>query len=57
MFFEQADQLAGVRENLNTLVHECIQHLGNVHQVAHIILSALAGNTGISFLCRLFLIF
>lgn len=29
----QADQLAGVRENLNSLVHECIQHLGNVHQI------------------------
>ena len=31
----QADQLAGVRENLNTLVQECILHLGNPHQVRY----------------------
>ena len=29
----QADQLAGMRDNLNSLFHECVAHLGHSHQV------------------------
>merc|ERR1719193_2259434 len=41
----QADQLSGVRENLNSLVHECISHLSNSHQIK--ILYALQTLTGV----------
>jgi len=29
----QADQLAGMRENLNALFHECVAHLAHTHQI------------------------
>ena len=29
----QADQLAGMRENLNSLFHECVAHLSHPHQI------------------------
>merc|ERR550519_3220845 len=29
----QADQLAGMRENLNALFHECVAHLSHQHQI------------------------
>ena len=29
----QADQLAGMRENLNALFHECVAHLAHSHQI------------------------
>jgi len=29
----QADQLAGMRENLNALFHECVSHLSHHHQI------------------------
>ena len=29
----QADQLAGMRDNLNTLFHECVAHLAHTHQI------------------------
>lgn len=29
----QADQLAGMRENLNVLFHECVAHLSHNHQI------------------------
>merc|ERR1719277_302125 len=29
----QADQLAGMRENLNVLFHECVAHLSHQHQI------------------------
>jgi len=29
----QADQLAGMRDNLNSLFHECVAHLGHSHQI------------------------
>nr|ALS04509.1 UPF0668 protein C10orf76-like protein [Acartia pacifica] len=40
-----ADQLSGVRENLNTVVHQCIQHLSNVHQIK--VVYALQTLTGV----------
>jgi len=41
----QADQLSGVRENLNTLVHECITHLDHSHQIK--VVYALQTLTGV----------
>ncbi|XP_023345372.1 UPF0668 protein C10orf76 homolog [Eurytemora carolleeae] len=41
----QADQLSGVRENLNSLVHECITHLSNTHQIK--VVYALQTLTGV----------
>merc|ERR1719334_2134097 len=41
----QADQLSRVRENLNSLVHECIAHLANSHQIK--VLYALQTLTGV----------
>merc|ERR1719193_123218 len=41
----QADQLSRVRENLNSLVHECISHLANSHQIK--VLYALQTLTGV----------
>merc|ERR1719225_946124 len=29
----QADQLAGMRDNLNSLFHECVAHLAHSHQI------------------------
>merc|ERR1719346_33982 len=29
----QADQLAGMRDNLNSLFHECVAHLSHQHQI------------------------
>ena len=29
----QADQLAGMRDNLNSLFHECVAHLAHTHQI------------------------
>merc|ERR1719422_1393596 len=29
----QADQLAGMRDNLNSLFHECVAHLPHQHQI------------------------
>jgi len=41
----QADQLSKIRENLNTVVHQCIAHLSNSHQIK--VVYALQTLTGV----------